>query len=434
MTTLNLGDLQPGETISGTFQYDVKSTDFLNSPVTFDLAATGTCNGEVQNASAVAEIPVTTVTGGGGSLITTDATRLTLAGNYEQFFYDHVDAQNNRMQTVWANSFSSQGTPTANEAYFWMTFYQNMARALMLANDLGRTTHVAKYRDLLVAAVQDMGPRLMDGADAPNNNETSKFRNNGSRIPTETRYAYLSLTRGLAWMGYVIYILKNQGVLTAAENTFMDNLQPRFKIAMDWIQTTLESSGLCDWDHGGFPHMPSHMISGMLWLEENGGYVFPDAREFLSYTVTQVGSNVKVSANGNTRNGIRGEVGSDISHDRDSVSNFLTWRDWQMLSGEAITVTDAFLMNVGNYEAGQINNNGPCTGSLCQSLPDGWIAEHALTCGRSAAIANFHEEPNLTNYRSMSAPTAGDSTIDSINQMQTVVSAAWGYGNKQDGE
>ena len=56
----------------------------------------------------------------GRSLITTDATRLSLAGTYEQFYYDHVDAHHKIMQSVWSDSFSSQGTPTANELYFWI--------------------------------------------------------------------------------------------------------------------------------------------------------------------------------------------------------------------------------------------------------------------------------------------------------------------------
>ncbi len=359
-----------------------------------------------------------------GKLITMDTERLSLAGTYERFYYEHVDAHHKIMQTVWSNNFSSQGTPTANELYFWMTAYQNMARMLVLANALGRETHVKKYRDILVSVVMEMGPRFMNGDDAPNSGSTSKFRNNGSRISTETRYAYLSLTRGLDWLGYVTYILRQQQVLTFTEETAIDKIQPRFKIAMDWISSTLQ--GLCGWTHGGFPHMASHMVTGMIFLQENGGYSFSEMPGCFNQIVEEIGN----------RNG---NVGSDISHDRDSVSNFMIWRDWQLLTGQPITVSDIWLTKVGDYEAGQIaaynaGTGGKCVGSLCQSLGDQWIAEHALLSGRSSRISDLIMAPNLTNYPSMGGPNGNDSTVDSINQVQTVVSAAWGYASRRDNE
>ena len=362
----------------------------------------------------------------GRSLITTDATRLSLAGTYEQFYYDHVDAHHKIMQSVWSDSFSSQGTPTANELYFWMTAYQNMARMLILADALERKTHVAKYRDILVSVLLEIGPRFMNGEDAPNSGETSKFRNNGARTPIETRYAYLSLTRGLGWLGYVNYILKKQQVLTSAEEVAIEELLPRFKKAMDWIRPTLKSSDLCVWKHGGFAHMPSHMVTGMIFLQENGGYSFPELQGCFDEIVREIDIH-------------SGNVGSDISHNRDSVSNFMTWRDWQMLTGKPITVTDAWLTKIGDYEAGQITaynagSGGSCLGSLCQSLDEQWIAEHALLTGRSNGISSFVKAANLTNYPSMGGPKGGNSTIDSINQVQTVVSAAWGYANRRDYE
>ena len=117
----------------------------------------------------------------------------------------------------------------------------------------------------------------------------------------------------------------------------------------------------------------------------------------------------------------------------------MIWRDWQILTDQPITVSDVWLTKVGDYEAGQIaaynaGTGGKCLGSLCQSLGDQWIAEHALLSGHSSRISDLVMAPNLTNYPSMGGPKGNDSTIDSINQVQTVVSAAWGYANRRDNE
>ena len=412
--------------ISSIFEFSTVGTDTTTTTVPPTTTTLPTTTTTTTTSSSTTTSSTTTTLAAGHPLITSDPARLTLAASYELFYFEHVDAHHDMIQDLWSDSYSSQGTPTANELYFWLTPYQNMARMLALADALERKTHVAKYRDILVSVVLEMGPRFMNGVDAPINNETSKYRNNGSRTPTETRYAYLGLTRGLDWLGYVSYMLKEQEVLTSAEEAAINDLQRRFIIAMDWIRPTLDGSGLCDWDHGGFPHMPSHMLTGMIFLEENGGYSFPEFSDCFNYIISEIDS----------RNG---NVGSDISHDKDSVSNFMVWRDWQMLTGQEITVSDAWLTKIGDYEAQQIaaynaGTGGRCLGALCQSLGDQWIAEHALFTGRSNGITNYVKAPNLTNYPSMGGPKGGDSSHDSINQVQTVVSAAWGYANRRDNE
>ena len=415
---------------TGTFKMDLK---YFDAGDTSNIKINSSCNVsynfseiDLETVPPISPVSTITTTAPGHSLITKNPSRLALAGTYEQFYFEHVDSHHNTIQRLWSDSYSSQGTPTANELYFWMTPYQNMARMLVLADALGRTSHVEKYRDILVSVVLEMGPKFMNGNDAPRSSDTSKFRNNGSRTQTETRYAYLSLTRGLDWLGYVSFILKNQKVLTPAEEAAIDNLQPRFKVAMEWISPTLKNNDLCIWTHGGFAHMPSHMLTGMIFLKENGGYSFPEFQDCFNKIIKEI----------NDRNG---HIGSDISHDRDSVSNFMVWRDWQMLTGQEITVSDAWLTKIGNFEAAQIKaynagTGGSCKGSLCQSLGDKWIAEHALLNGRSNEISNYVKDPNLTNYPSMAGPKGSDSTIDSINQVQTVVSAAWGYANRLDSE
>lgn len=406
-------DIQPGDSVNP--QLDVQSLVPGKNVCTVNWKAK--CGDEILTGAKEVCIEVIGPTVN-SQLITCDPARLALACQYEDLYFQHVDAIHQRVQTVWDNNFGSRGSPTANEMYFWKNPYESMARMMVLAKEKGLTSHYDKYREYLMEALTEIMPRMFIGADAALTGSGSKYRNNGARIPTETRYNYLSISRALAWVGYAIFIMRKCGNPTAAEEQFFADAQPRLKIMADWLSTELNA--LCQPSHGGFAHMPSHLVAGMCFLEQNGGYNYPQADTCLQTIV-------------NTAN-VNGDLGSDLSHDQDSLGNLMIIRDKQLCGSSAIqpTITSALIEKIGNFQANQISSGGTCVGGLCQSLPD-HIGVHALAIGCSDAIDELVPPPTLANYPNIAVPTS-TSNIDFLNQVQTLVDAAGGYAQQKDGE
>lgn len=387
-------------TIEILYWYDTNTSEILSA---------GTCDIQYDFTSVVLN----------SDMITCDPTNLQKACDYEDLYFQHVDTIHNRVQTVWDNQFGSRGSPTANEMYFWKNPYESMARAMVLAKEKGLTSHVTKYQDLLMEALNSIMPRMFEGADAANTGSGSKYQNNGARTPTETRYNYLSISRALAWVGYVTFILKKCGGLSAAEESFLDAQQPRLKIMADWLNSDL--TALCATSHGGFAHMPTHLVAGMCFLEENGGYNYPQANTCLQTTINYANAN-------------NGSLGSDLSHDQDSLGNLMIIRDKQLCGATNISpaVTSDVIELVGNLQASRISSGATCVGGLCESLPD-HIGVHAQAIGCSTAIDNLVPAAVLSNFPAIASPTS-TSNSDFLNQMQSVIDAAGGYAQAKDGE
>jgi hypothetical protein len=346
--------------------------------------------------------------------VTCDESLIETALEYEQIYFNNVDAIHSRIQTNWSNFSGSRGSPTANEMYFWKNPYESMARMLMLAETQGLTTHAEKYQTHLIDALTSIMPRMFDGLDADNTGNNSKYRNNRGRSIPETRYNYLSISRALAWVGHAIWAIRNFGNPTTADEAFFEASLPRLKIMADFLDSELVP--LCVWSSGGFGHMPSHLVAGMLFLEENAGYSYPQASDCLDILVTEI----------TNRNG---DVGSDLSHDMDTLSNLMIIRDMQ-LGGSSVLpkVTSDLIATIGDFEAAKISSGGNCVGGLCPSLPD-HIGPHALAAGGSAAIRKLLPPSTAAGFPHI--PGGGSGIAFSI-QVSTLANAAWGYAQMND--
>ncbi len=366
-----------------------------------------------------------TPSGGNGDLVTCDNSRLALAAPYEALFHTNLPRLMTTLRnfgvsqsdTHWQNNGGYCGV-TGVKMYHYKAAIESITRMLLYADAVGQTSHVQDYEDSLWEILDDIMPKFISGNGTAGTSSTSDYSCGANRNPTVTRHRYLDASRTMAWAGYAVCALVEVGV-TSAEQAKIDAWAISIKPAIAAYMNNMD--GHCQPSNGGFSHMCLHSLTGAYLWSNIGGYT--DFNSHISSNLTSVLNAYQATS---------GDLGSDIGHDTDAMSNISIVRDKQTLTGQPTgpLVTEAMLKLIGDRVAIRINSGEAWPGAT--GLTPGYEHLFALTVGFSTSMDNLVAPATNANYPSLSAGSSSSHVI--LNHFVSVASAAWGYAMKGDNE
>ncbi len=361
-----------------------------------------------------------------GNLVTCDNSRLAQASPYETLFHANLpklmttlrNFGTNLNDTQWQNNGGYCGVAGV-KMYHYKAAVESITRMMLYANAVGLTSHVQDYQVSLWEILDDLVPKFISGNGTAGSSSTSEYYCGAQRNPAVTRHRYLDSSRLMAFSSYAICALIECGAVTAAQQTTINSWAVAVKPALNQYMNNMDAH--CLSTNGGFSHMCLHTLTSAYLWSAIGGYNDFDGN---------ISSNLATVLN--TYQSTSGDLGSDIGHDTDAMSNISMVRDKQLLTGlpTGPLVTEAMLQLIGNQTAARINSGEAWPGAT--GLNPGYEHLHALTAGFSPAMANLVAPATNANYPNLAGGSTSAHSV--LNHFVSVASAGWGFAMIGDGE
>ena len=355
-------------------------------------------------------------------MFTCDPSRLSEALEYEQLFCYNLPKLKTELETFGTERDDSGWWPTWGgvtgvQMYFWKPGVESIARMLLLAHDQGLTEHAAKYKQCLMDLLDYIVPLALSGDGTIGfSGGVSEYQFDGTRPIPHERHAYLSMTRFMAFSGYAVEAMRKCGVSAADEAKFQD-----WAVQMEApIQRFMDNMAAhCDPTNAGFAHMCTHPMVAACYWSEIGTYSFDaDIVPALNSVLTEY-----AATNYN--------IGSDIGHDTDTMSNISMLREKQLCGGATAlpVITDDIIGAMGDSAATRILSGETWDGAT--GLSPEVMNLFALSKAFSPTVASEVGPALLTEY-----PNLANNTTSNIvfNHFTSVASAAYGCAAASDNE